>query len=128
MKLNGSALQAIYKFDIPSKVPLNGEVSFEELAKECDLQEPDLRRLLRFAITYHRVFQEPKEGYVSHSAASRKLVEDSNAMAGVGAMFDEAIQAFDQVWQADSSLHVDLSTNGPKDCECTRNYEGSGTK
>ncbi|KAI9686629.1 MAG: hypothetical protein M1822_003640 [Bathelium mastoideum] len=92
--LNGSALQAIYKFEIPSKVPLNGEVSFEDLARQCNLDEPDLRRLLRFAISYHRVFQERNEGFICHSAASRKLVEDQNAMLGVGSMFDEAIQAF----------------------------------
>ncbi|KAF2237623.1 O-methyltransferas-like protein [Viridothelium virens] len=98
--LNGSALQAIYRFDIPSKVPLDGHVSFEELAKQCNLYEPDLRRLIRFAIVYHRVFQELDEGFVSHTAASRKLVEDPNSMAGVGAMFDEAIQAFDQTVNA----------------------------
>ncbi|KAL9095947.1 MAG: hypothetical protein Q9165_001945 [Trypethelium subeluteriae] len=59
-----------------------------------EIQQAHLRRLLRFAISYHRVFQEQNEGFICHSAASRKLVEDQSAMLGVGAMFDEAIQAF----------------------------------
>ena len=78
---------------------MNGEVSFTDLAKQCKLDEVDLRRLLRFAISYHRVFQERNEGFICHSAASRKLVEDQNAKLGVGAMFDEATQAFAHVSQ-----------------------------
>ncbi|KAI9687146.1 MAG: hypothetical protein M1822_002557 [Bathelium mastoideum] len=98
--LNGSALQAIYKFDIPAKVPLSGEVAFEELAKQCNVSEPDLKRLLRFAMSWHRVFQERNEGFVSHSAASKLLTQDHDALQGVGFMFDEVIQAFANTVQA----------------------------
>ncbi|MCJ1369595.1 hypothetical protein MMC20_000807 [Loxospora ochrophaea] len=92
--LNGTSLEAIYKYDIASKVPLNGEISFQELAQKCELYEPNLRRILRFAMSYHHVFQERNVGFVAHSAASRKLVEDPHAMDGLGAMFDEAWPAF----------------------------------
>ncbi|CAF9926558.1 MAG: hypothetical protein ALECFALPRED_003473 [Alectoria fallacina] len=92
--LNGTSLQTIYKYDIPAKVPLNGEISFPELAAKCELYEPDLRRILRFAMVYHRVFQESNVGYVAHTAASRRLVEDANAMDALGSQFDEAWQAF----------------------------------
>ncbi|KAL9119188.1 MAG: hypothetical protein Q9187_004259 [Circinaria calcarea] len=92
--LNGTSLQTIYRYNIPSKVPLNGEISFTELAAKCELYEPDLRRILRFAMIYHRVFQERNIGYVAHTAASRKLVEDPHAMDGLGSQFDEAWQAF----------------------------------
>jgi len=81
-------------WDIPSKVPIGGEISFEDLAKQCDLQMIDVRRLLRFAMVHHRVFQEKRPGYVSHSAASKNLAEEPQAMMGLGAMFDEGSQAF----------------------------------
>ncbi|MCJ1310857.1 hypothetical protein MMC25_004525 [Agyrium rufum] len=92
--LNGTSLQTIYKYDIPSKVPLGGEISFADLAAKCSLYEPDLRRILRFAMVYHHVFQERRVGYVAHTAASRKLVENPHAMDALGSQFDEAWQAF----------------------------------
>lgn len=90
-------MQAIYKYDIPSKVPLDGEISFPELAGKCNLYEPDLRHILRFAIIYHRVFQERNAGFVTHSAASRRLVDFPLAMDALGARFDEAWQGFAHV-------------------------------
>ncbi len=96
-QLNGTSLQAIYKYDIPSKVPLHGEISFPELAGRCNLYEPDLRRILRFAIIYHRVFQERNAGFITHSAASRRLVDFPLAMDALGAQFDEAWQGFAHV-------------------------------
>lgn len=41
-----------------------------------------------------RVFQEKREGFVSHSAASRYLADSKDAQAGLGMMFDEAYQGF----------------------------------
>lgn len=70
------SLQAIYKYDIASKVPIGGGISFAELAEKCGLSEINMRRIFRFAMTYHRVFKEPRKGYVAHTAASRKLAED----------------------------------------------------
>jgi len=96
-QLNGTSLQAIYKYDIPSKVPLQGEISFPELAGRCNLYEPDLRRILRFAITFHRVFQERNAGFVTHSAASRRLVDFPLAMDALGAQFDEFWQGYAHV-------------------------------
>lgn len=96
-QLNGTSLQAIYKHDISSKVPLNGEISFSELAGKCNLYEPDLRRILRFAMIYHRVFQERNAGFVRHSAASKRLIDCPLAMDALGAQFDEALQGFAHV-------------------------------
>lgn len=91
------SLQAIYKYDIASKVPVNSEISFADLASTCDIDETNLRRILRFAMAFHHVFQEPRKGHVAHSAASRKLAEDPLALAGVGYMFDEVWQSFAKV-------------------------------
>ncbi|KAI9728204.1 MAG: hypothetical protein M1828_004665 [Chrysothrix sp. TS-e1954] len=93
-KLNATSLQAIYKYDIASRVPLNGRISYSDLANEVGLEEQDVKRIIRFSSIHHRVFQESKEGEVSHTAASRLLAENPDAMAGLGFMFDECYQAF----------------------------------
>ncbi|KAL8710084.1 MAG: hypothetical protein Q9225_007362 [Loekoesia sp. 1 TL-2023] len=105
--LNGVSLQAIYKYNIASKVPLHGEISFRELADQCGLDEVNLCRMLRFAMAYHHVFQEPRRGFVAHSAASRKLAEDPLAKAGLGYMFDEVWQAFAQTIEAKEKFGSD---------------------
>ena len=97
LQINAVSLEAIYKYDIASKIPIHGEISVVELAKLCDIYEPDLRRILRFAISHHRVFQEPRKGIVTHSAASRRLAEDSAARDGLGLQFDDAWQSFARV-------------------------------
>ena len=72
-------------------------MSFEDLAHKCGLDKINLRRFLRFAMVWHRVFQEPRKGFVAHTAASRKLAEDPLAQAGLGYMFDEVWHSFAQV-------------------------------
>lgn len=59
-----------------TKVPIHGDISFGDLARECGLSEINTRRFVRYAIVFHRVFQEPRPGYVGHTAASRVLAED----------------------------------------------------
>lgn len=105
--LNGVSLQAIYKYDIASHVPIHGEISFSDLARKCGMTETNLRRIVRFAIAYHRVFREPRKGHVSHSAASRKLAEDANAKAGLGYMFDEVWQSFAHTIEARETFQSD---------------------
>ena len=92
--MNATSLQAVYRWNIPSKVPLDGsEISFTALAEKCNMYEPNLRRILRYAILYHRVFQEPRPGFVTHSAASVLLVKDPVAFDALGLMFDESSDA-----------------------------------
>ena len=76
---------------------MKGEISFTELAKICEVYEPDLKRILRFAMCYHRVFQEHRKGYVSHSAASRCIAEDQGVRDALGVMFDDCWQSFARV-------------------------------
>ena len=96
-KINATSLEAIYRYRIPSKVPRDGDISYADLALRCELYEPNLRRILRYAIIYHRVFKEPRVGYVAHSAASLMLVENSAMMDALGMMYDESWQAFARV-------------------------------
>ena len=61
------------------------------------MYEPNIRRILRYAILYHRVFQEPRPGFVAHSAASALLAKDPAAFDALGLLFDETWQAFARV-------------------------------
>ncbi|KAF1980465.1 putative O-methyltransferase [Bimuria novae-zelandiae CBS 107.79] len=77
---NSAPLASVYRFNIAPHVPLNGTISFADLAQKCGLLEHDLRRIIRYTAIHHRVFAEPEEGLVSHTAASRLLAE--NEMIG----------------------------------------------
>jgi hypothetical protein len=79
-------------------VPIHGEIAFTELAKLCDIYEPDLRRILRFAMCYHRCFREPRKGFVAHTATSRSIVERPGVEDTLGVMFDECWQSYARVW------------------------------
>jgi len=78
----------IDQFDIARKVPLNGDVSYAELAAAISLDESALRRVLRYAIS-NRFFAEKRPGYVSHSTASRALAEDPAMRDLAGFLLDE---------------------------------------
>ncbi|PQE13898.1 O-methyltransferase protein [Rutstroemia sp. NJR-2017a BBW] len=91
---DGVSLQAIYRYDIASKVPIHGEISYEDLSVKCGLSVVNLRRILRFAMAWNRCFTEPRKGFVAHSAASRVLVDNPMARSGLGFMFEECWQAF----------------------------------
>ena len=93
-QVNAVSLETIYKYEIYSKVPIHGEISTVELARLCGINEPDLRRILRFAISHHRIFLEPRKGMTTHSAASRRIAEDSVTRDGLGLQFDDAWQSF----------------------------------
>lgn len=73
---------------------MGGQISYEDLAQQVNIEQADLERVLRFAMIYHRLFQEKEPGFVSHTAASRYLAEDKYARAGLGFMFDECYQSF----------------------------------
>ncbi|KAJ3578752.1 hypothetical protein NPX13_g1815 [Xylaria arbuscula] len=72
-------LKLISHFEIAKKVPIDGEISFGDLAANVGVNEAALTRILRLGIA-HRVFREPRPGIIAHSAASRQIAED-RAMA-----------------------------------------------
>lgn len=66
--------QAISRFDIANLVPVGGQISFEDIAKQTGLGPIMTRRLLRHAMTM-RVFREPEPGMVAHTKASKALMD-----------------------------------------------------
>ena len=132
--VNASSLQAIYRWNIPSKVPLDGgDISFGTLAKDCGMYEPTLRRMIRYAILYHRVFQEPRPGFVTHSSASLLLVKDP-------AMFDMLGLLSEENWQASTRVgslplgspkrlpNLTASTSSNADMRCSSDVRWARTE
>ncbi|KAG8526577.1 uncharacterized protein KY384_008778 [Bacidia gigantensis] len=81
------SLQAVYHYKIASLIPLDGSATYVELSEKSGLNEIDLRRVVRHAMTNH-VFQE-REGRVAHTAASRILKEEGTMADIVGIMTEE---------------------------------------
>ncbi|KAH8821899.1 S-adenosyl-L-methionine-dependent methyltransferase [Xylogone sp. PMI_703] len=86
-----SALSVVTHYDIANHVPLEGEISFADLAPKVNLSLDRLQRVLRCVIAF-RIFHEKTVGYVSHSATS-KVLRDKGARAWMGHQFGEMLPA-----------------------------------
>ena len=84
--------------------PVNKETSFAEMARKCKLDEDDTRRVIRHATTNH-IFNEPKNGVIVHTAASK-------ALAQVPLLREWLEQACDDMWPATSKF-VDAMVKWP---------------
>ncbi|KUJ14270.1 O-methyltransferase [Mollisia scopiformis] len=80
--VNLVTLQAINRFKVAQHVPIDGSISYKELSALCSVNESQLRRLIRHAMT-NRIFCEPEKDQVMHTAASKLLVEDPRMDAWV---------------------------------------------
>ncbi|KAF8242762.1 S-adenosyl-L-methionine-dependent methyltransferase, partial [Wilcoxina mikolae CBS 423.85] len=74
-KYDTAALSVINHFSIPKAVPVDGEASFAEIAASTGLSEDFVTRIIRYAMT-SRIFEEPRPGYVAHTAYSCALLEN----------------------------------------------------
>lgn len=92
-------MQAISRFNIVSTFPVDEEATFAQISEKCGINELDVKRILRHAMTKH-VFREPRKGVVAHTAASRLLLEDSQTADWVGASTDDLWQAASQTVNA----------------------------
>ncbi|KAL8722885.1 MAG: hypothetical protein Q9225_000718 [Loekoesia sp. 1 TL-2023] len=93
------ALRFIYHYNIPSYVPLEGEISYIDIARASGLDQVLLRRFIQAAMM-NRVFSEPRLGYVQHTAVSRLLRQDPEAMDTVGFLLEDLAPASTKVIEA----------------------------
>ena len=93
------SLHAIYRFNIASSFPIHGDASYSQIAAACGLEELNVRRILRHAMTKH-IFKEPRKGVVAHTALSRVLAEDSQMLDWVGAVTEDIWPATTQAINA----------------------------
>ncbi|KAI1172932.1 O-methyltransferase [Nemania sp. FL0916] len=82
-------LHAIYSFKLPNRVPVEGSISYEELAGKVQVNEDVIRRIARYAITKH-IFRETDGGNgLAHSATSKMLAESPMMMEWIGMVCEE---------------------------------------
>ena len=89
---NIAGVAVISHFKIAQHVPLEGSISFEELALATGLPLLKMKRILRHAMT-NFLFCEPEPGMVAHSAASRILLEDRLTQGLIGIACEEKFAA-----------------------------------
>lgn len=77
-----STMSYICYFKIPEAVPLVGSISYEQIAVACEVDESQLRRVLRYAMTNH-FFHETSPDEIAHTAYSALLVTDKGERAVV---------------------------------------------
>lgn len=83
------SLQAIYRFKLATSFPTDkDEASFEEISQASGLNVQAVRRILRHAMAHH-IFQEPRKGFVAHTAASKLLATDPLLNDSVGLLTEE---------------------------------------
>jgi 6-hydroxytryprostatin B O-methyltransferase len=69
------ACKYIYHFKIAEAVPLNKQITYADLAATTQVDESQLKQVLRQAMTSH-IFCEPQPGYVAHTSSSRLFLVD----------------------------------------------------
>lgn len=68
--------QFIFDFDIPHRVPLTGDVSYDELSKTVNVGASVLRQVLRAGMPYH-MFYEPRLDHVAHTATTKVMAREA---------------------------------------------------
>lgn len=102
-------------------MPIHGQVSFADLAKQVGVHPIDLRRVLRYAMCHHRLFCEPREGFVAHSLASRMLAEDPLLADGFWLLSEltyesqcKTVEALEK-WQDQEPTHTAVALTAGKE-------------
>ena len=86
-----TAMRVLHTFNLAQHVPVDGAITFADLARACAVDEPRLTRIVRYLMLNH-IFTEPEPGTVGHSAMSTFLLaNDAVGMDFVGHMLDEAL-------------------------------------
>ena len=86
------SIHAIVRFGIARAVPVGQAIAFADVAQACDLNEEDVKRICRHAMTF-RIFTELSPGFLSHTPISRLLAVDSNLLSWVDGYLDEYVPA-----------------------------------
>ncbi|GKZ35921.1 hypothetical protein AbraIFM66950_006756 [Aspergillus brasiliensis] len=71
-----SSVRWLLHFEIPSLVPQEGTISYQELSCLANVPESLLRSHLRLVMTCHLFQESGPTGMIAHSAVSRKLASD----------------------------------------------------
>lgn len=93
------SLQIIYSYGIAQLVPLDTPITLSQLERKTSLDATNLARVLRHAMT-KKIFREDSPGLISHTPASRLLVQDDLLKDWVGFNAEECFPAAAHVLEA----------------------------
>ncbi|KAG8168186.1 hypothetical protein KVR01_003875 [Diaporthe batatas] len=68
----GNAFRWVCHFDVPSFVPIDGDISYSDLAAKTGANQEITQRMLRYLMTSN-IFHEPRPGFIAHTAGSKLL-------------------------------------------------------
>lgn len=88
-------LQTIQSLQLAEAVPADAPASYADLSAASRVNEVDLRRLMRQAMSNH-IFQE-KDGLVEHTAASRVLADNNLINDVIGMLTNELFPSASRV-------------------------------
>ncbi|PQE06851.1 Sterigmatocystin 8-O-methyltransferase protein [Rutstroemia sp. NJR-2017a WRK4] len=90
---------AIYRWNLASSFPIDGEASFGDIAAKVGVPENDIKRIIRMAKT-HRIFREPRDGIVAHTSVSKVIATVPLLNSWLGLITDEIFPAFTRMVDA----------------------------
>lgn len=93
------SLHALYRYDVPRRIPKNGDIAISELAVQCSVDEESFSRLIQHAVTKYNLLQ-PRPGYVAHSAVSVLLASSQPQMDLLGMICEDYWPAFPRALDA----------------------------
>jgi hypothetical protein len=70
-------------YNVFDAVPLDGRISYADLAQKCNVLKSHLRRWMRHAIS-KRIFQASTKDSVAHTITSAECVRDETVWAWIG--------------------------------------------
>ncbi|KIW53812.1 hypothetical protein PV05_06224 [Exophiala xenobiotica] len=85
-------LQALERFGVFNAVPIDGDISYNNLAAGVPLNERQLRRIIRHAMTKN-IFTEPRPDHVAHNAFSIAPIKNPLLQAWIGHNLGEMLVA-----------------------------------
>lgn len=89
----------MYTYNIHQAVPLDGSITYAEIAKATGLSESLVYRFIRHAMA-NSIFAEASPGRVTHTTVSRMMIEDPGFLDNVGMWTCEVVPALSKMTEA----------------------------
>lgn len=110
-------MRAIEKYQLAQHVPLQGDVSFAQVAASAEVPEHFVRRVMQLAASKH-IFQQTSlvDGTeaVRHSAASRAIVETAGFSDEIGMLLEEISPSVTHTMAANDKYGSDFGVEPSK--------------
>ncbi|KAL9116310.1 MAG: hypothetical protein Q9187_007166 [Circinaria calcarea] len=87
-----AALRSLYRFNIAQAVPLEGEISFQEVSEKVGLDEERTKRIIQYSMT-NGIFKPTRSGYFAHTGMSKAIFSNKYVHAWIGHNLEDVYPA-----------------------------------